>query len=137
MTVDDCRAPGMQPCECCEARSRSDRLGANEVSVPSSASRPPVEHYLRCSLAVGEFIVEPGLELREGDDCDRVWFELERAAERLGLRAAEAPRSYVSTFAAAVFETWWPGRAWFVEIHDAKLKRWTQSYQPYGIPRNR
>lgn len=82
-------------------------------------------------------VVEPGLELRPGDDLDALTERIEHLAGGIGLGAQMEPdRARYLESLAVLFEELWPGRAWFVEIHDAKLSRWTQSYQPYGIPRD-
>lgn len=81
-------------------------------------------------------VVEPGLELRRGDDLEALTAQLEHLAGGIGIVAPlePDPARYLESL-ALLFEELWPGRAWFVEIHDAQLSRWTQSYQPYGIPR--
>lgn len=138
---DDGKCTRARCARCCTCgRDIRGGLGANEVSDPSSAGRPPVEHYLRCSVCVVDIVVEPGLELRDddsGDDFERMSFELASVAYKIGLRASTGQRVTACSSIAPIFEQRWPGRAWFVEIHDAKLERWTQSYQPYGIPRSR
>lgn len=96
---------------------------------------PPIERYIRCSVTVGNWTVEPGIEWREGDDFNSVTEQLGRIASAIARRAAmtydpiRASRRHEPMFADA-----WPGRAFFVEVHDAKFERWTQTYQPYGIP---
>lgn len=108
------------------------------MSSGDAAPRPAVEHYARCSVPSGGLVVEPGLELRDGDDIGDLICQLETVAIAIGIMAGAVPdRSAVCTQLASVFEERWPGRAWFVEIHDAWFDRWTQSYQPYGIPRSR
>lgn len=101
--------------------------------------RSPVEHYIRCSVTVGGVIVEPGLEMREGDDLDRLSGQLAELASAIGAGVPHwgAERALHCASFGASFGALWPGRAWFVELHDAKLERWTQSYQPYGVPRAR
>lgn len=103
--------------------------------------RPPVEHYLRCSVTVGEVVVEPGVELRPDDDSDEthefMFRVLETVARSIAKRAQSGSRTKALHAAKVLFEINWPGRAWFVELHDAKLERWTQTFQPYGVPMNR
>lgn len=102
--------------------------------------RPPIEHYLRCSVTVGDFVVEPGLELRDDDSDDGIAFMLrclESVATAVGRRAIDGPRMKACAAARTLFEINWPGRAWFLELHDAKLEHWTQTFQPYGLPMNR
>src|ERR1044071_2704441 len=106
-----------------QQRGRGDRV------------RPPVEHYVRCTVKVGELVIEPGLELREDDDFERLSGALALLARCIGAQAAVTRRAKMCSLFAPVFEAAWPGRAWFVELHDARLARWTQSYQPFGIPR--
>jgi hypothetical protein len=102
--------------------------------------RPPVEHYLRCSVTIGDIVVEPGLELRAEDDDPAIAFMLkclQSVATSIGKRAIDGPRMKACAAAEMLFEVNWPGRAWFVELHDAKLESWTQTFQPYGVPMNR
>jgi len=106
--------------------------------IPREPARPDVEHYVRCSVAVGDLRVEPGLELRAGDDFAELGERLACLAHAIGIMVGTtADRMAACEAFGPTFEQRWPGRAWFVEIHDAKLERWTQSFQPYGVPRSR
>ena len=98
--------------------------------------RPPIERYVRCSVTRGSWTVEPGIEWRTGDDFAAVSGLLERIAEDIALSALGGDPVEAAMRAEPTFEAWWPGRAFFVEVHDA-AGRWVQTYQPFGIPRNR
>lgn len=112
--------------------------GGTSLAAATAALRPEVEHYVRCSFTRGEFVVEPGLELRPGDDFDSLTGQLGRCAEWVASQVARGrDRAGAAQWLCAEMEDRWPGRAWFCEIHDAKLERWTQSFQPYGLPRSR
>lgn len=99
-------------------------------------SRPPVEHYARCSVTVGALVIEPGLELRSDDDLESMTNVLAAFAATIGSAAKVTPRMELLAMLPAMFEAAWPGRAFFVEIHDAKVERWTQTFQAYGLPRS-
>ncbi len=96
----------------------------------------PVEHYARCTVTSRSGLcVEPGIEVRD-ETLESLWLVLNSLAlhaadmvERMGWKDA-------LPLIRADFEHIWPGRAWFVEIHD-KEGRGTQSYQPYGVPQRR
>lgn len=96
---------------------------------------PPIERYIRCSVTVGNWTVEPGIECREGDDFNAVTEQLGQIA---GTIAARTQRTGDPIGSARAHETYfadsWFGRAFFIEVHDAKCERWTQTYQPYGVP---
>jgi hypothetical protein len=102
---------------------------------PDLAFRPGCEDYARCTVTVGALTVEPGIEIRIGDDLESMWVVL----RSLALHVADLVRVHgwmpTLELVRLDFEHVWPGRAWFLEIHDTH-DRWTQSYQPYGIPRN-
>jgi len=97
---------------------------------------PPVEHYARCTVTSRSGLcVEPGIEVRD-ETLESLWLVLNSLAlhaadmvERMGWKDA-LPLIH------ADFDHIWPERAWFIEIHDP-LGRWTQSYQPYGVPQRR
>lgn len=99
--------------------------------------RPPIERYVRCSATRGAWTVEPGLEWREGDDFDELTDALRTLADMVAICVErtddpfEPCRTLENTFAHD-----WPGRAFFIEVHDTD-GRWTQTYQPYGVPMNR
>lgn len=101
---------------------------------PAPACRPGCEDYARCTVTVGALTVEPGIELRRGDDLEVMWVVLRSFA----LHVADLVRDlgWVPALEQVRldFEHVWPGRAWFLELHDTD-GRWTQSYQPYGVPR--
>lgn len=101
------------------------------------AARPPVEHYARCTETIGDLIYEPGIEVRDGDDLPALRMGLACVVSVLAGRVAERGQIAAMRSIGEFFERNWPGRAWFVEIHDAHDGSWTQSYQPYGIPRAR
>lgn len=92
----------------------------------------PIERYVRCSVLRGDWIIEPGLEWREGDNFDDL-------SSRLRCLVADMPVNGDPMEAARrsepTFQAMWPGRAFFVEVHDAHGDRWTQIFQPYGVPR--
>lgn len=98
--------------------------------------RPPCEEYARCTVTVGELTVEPAIEVRDDDDTlEAMWLTLNSFALHIAdLVKHHGWRSAMRSMRAD-FEYVWPGRAWFVELHDT-AGRWTQSYQPYGVPRS-
>lgn len=102
---------------------------------PPDPERPPIERYVRCSVTVGGLTVEPGIEWREGDNYEVVAGDLAVIGEAIvrcgGPDPMQAARRGENAIAAR-----WPGRAFFIEIHDT-AGRWTQTYQPYGMPRFR
>lgn len=95
-----------------------------------------IEHYIRCSVTAGKWTVEPGIEFRDGDDEDR----MHGCLEPIALSIAESLQTPGERPMAASMasEPWfrgtWPGRAFFIEIHSTD-HRWTQTFQPYGVPR--
>lgn len=97
--------------------------------------RPPVERYLRCSVTVGGVTVEPGIEWREGDNRTVTLQWLEHIASIIALRSADGDPMEVARSREPQFAALWPGRAWFVEVHNGEA--WTQIFQPFGVPRNR
>lgn len=107
-------------------------------SVSYETGRPPVERYFRCSSTTADFEVDAGIEMRTGDDAELMAAQLSAVALTVARRAqsvADVVRS--SEAVAPIFEATWPGRAYFVEIHDARSRAWTQVFQPFGVPRNR
>jgi len=105
-----------------------------------SAPAVTIEHYARCTQTVHGYVIEPGLELRDGDDLDALIVELEAFARWVGAELYAQPareRLDVCRGAADESERRWPGRAFFVEMHDAEFGRWSQTFQPYGLPRAR
>ena len=102
----------------------------------TTIERPAVERYARCTLTYGAWTVEPGIEWREGDDFAALTRGLRDLAGAIGLAAAMADPMTAARAAEHRFEATWPGRAFFLEIHD-DAGAWTQIYQPYGIPRTR
>lgn len=98
--------------------------------------RPPVERYLRCSVTVGEYTVEPGLEWRDGDNRLAMLAQLDRIAASIARWSAAGEPMEVARSREPQFAALWPGRAWFVEVHSAD-GAWTQIFQPFGVPRNR
>lgn len=107
---------------------------ASKVEQPPA--RPPIERYVRCSVTRGAWTVEPGIEWREGDNWDAITGDLEVLACGIASAASthdEPMRAVIRGEEA--FTIRWPDRAFFIEVHAAD-GRWTQTYQPYGIPRN-
>lgn len=98
--------------------------------------RPPIERYVRCSVTVGTWTVEPGVEWREGENCELLAGELETIARQITLLQHHFDPMAASMMGERAFAAQWPGRAFFIEIHDV-AGRWTQTYQPYGMPRFR
>ena len=100
------------------------------------ADHPPIERYIRCSMTAAGWTVEPGIEWREGDDFDAITRRLQSIALTIAERSEGNPMA-ASRHGESMIALRWPGRAYFIEIHDAECLRWTQSYQPYGLPRHR
>ena len=96
--------------------------------------KPPVERYIRCSVTRGDWTVEPGLEWCDGDDFYSKVGDLKVVADAVAALACEGDPIRAAQRGEGVFARWWPNRAWFLEVH-ATDGSWTQSYQPYGIPR--
>lgn len=97
--------------------------------------RPPIERYLRCSVTVGKYTVEPGIEWRDGDDRLAMLAQLDQIAASIARWAASGDPMEVARSRESQFAALWPGRAWFVEVHNGDA--WTQIFQPFGVPVNR
>jgi hypothetical protein len=118
-----------------ERRRRRREAVEAALAAPPAAGRPPIERYARCSVKGNGWIVEPGIEWREGDCFDPLVFELELIANAVVGVAPLAGPMDAARIAEPMFAARWPGRAYFVEVHDEKFERWTQIFQPYGVPR--
>lgn len=94
----------------------------------------PIERYIRCSVTRGSWTVEPGLEWRDGDNFDALCGDLRVIAAAVADLAGVNDAIGAAQRAESVFRRWWPGRAFFVEVHDVE-GRWTQTFQPFGMPR--
>jgi hypothetical protein len=129
-----------------EMDARSGNPTTDRNAIVTTTERPPCEHYARCTVTVVddrpatpakrllELTVEPGVEVRDGDDLDALWLVLHSLALHIGDVVLRRGWTEAMQLVGVDFEHVWPGRAWFVELHDS-AGRWTQSYQPYGIPR--
>lgn len=105
-------------------------------------NRPPIERYVRCSHEVGVVTFEPGVEYRDGDDFSAVLArmreitalvaEAEFHQGALMVTAMDRSRAVCDVFAAE-----WPDRAWFCDVFDSGPRGWAQTFQPFGVPRNR
>ena len=103
-------------------------------------ARPPVERYVRCSVHRAEmhsdWVVEPGIEWREGDDFEGVAKQLRGIAWRISALGHLDPIAAAKEGEAMIADRW-PDRAFFIEVHDPAHAVWSQTYQPYGMPRFR
>lgn len=102
-----------------------------------AATTRQVEHYARCTVAINGLTVEPGVELREGDDFAALQDDLREFAHWVGSLSVLFTTSRFELLCtmedAAVAR--WPERAWFVEIFD-ESGSWSRSYCPMGMPRS-
>lgn len=74
----------------------------------------------------------PGVEIRDGDDLNRLTHFIQGAA-RTALFVCPENHEEVSRFVEDYIRTAYPGRAYFIETE--KEGRGVQIYQPYGMPR--
>lgn len=96
-----------------------------------------VEHYARCTVTAHGLTVEPGMELREGDDFAAMTTDLRQWAEwaaSLGALFSSSGRAEMCKTLETSAVKRWPDRAWFVEVFD-EHGNWSQSYCPFGTPR--
>lgn len=103
------------------------------------AKPPPIERYVRCSMQRGDWTVEPGIEWREGDSYEVVAGDLAVIAAVIAeaiVRFNSSDPMPSGQWGERAMAARWPGRAFFIEIHDT-AGRWTQIFQPYGLPRSR
>lgn len=104
----------------------------------NAATTRQIEHYARCTVQINGLTVEPGVELREGDDFVTLQDDLREFARWVGSLSVLFTASRLEllrTMEDAAGKRW-PGRAWFVEIFD-ESGNWSQSYMPHGMPRSR
>lgn len=113
-----------------------DRLGVPMVA--PEHHRPPRESYVRCSIHVGNFTIEPAVEWRWTDSFYDMTNQLDSLARTIAVssRGERDPMSLAAEIGNAISGTW-PGRAYFCECWDETQPGFAQVFQPYGIPRNR
>jgi hypothetical protein len=99
--------------------------------------RPPVESYVRSSLVFDGWTYEPGIEWREGDDRERLECYLTLVTEGMFVNAkpTDTPEER-GREVGRLIEIAFLGeqRAYFVEVF-APDGTWSQTFQPYGVPR--
>lgn len=101
--------------------------------------RPPVERYARTSITVDGITFEPGVQYERGEDSQVMSRRLRdltaRAVNSIRIPLERVPFDTIAHDIEIEIAMEWPGRAYFVEIHD-DASSWTQIFQPYGVPRN-
>lgn len=111
-----------------------ERFGKPTLYV-HSAHRPPQEDYVRVSIEIDGYTLEPAVEYRDGDDFDHLARMLELFAQWSVL--AKLDRMKTAKLVGKHTEAQWPDRAWFCEVWQHGKRGFAQSVQPFGFPRNR
>jgi hypothetical protein len=108
---------------------------------PYPCCTPPVERYLRATIAIPGGSIEAGMQRARGEPLTLLRSELQRIIgdEALILNGSDVDDEIAGRLIDAIEERiaeTWPTRAWFVEIWDAESAL-SQVYAPYGMPRVR
>lgn len=90
------------------------------------------EAYARATVEFHGLECSPGVELRDGDDVERMINQVRMCAREALWRhkTHEAVVGEVERFIKVV----WPGRAYFIETERNGMG--VQIFQPYGLPRS-
>lgn len=119
--------------------SDSRSVTKDEMLAAFSPKRPPVERYARTSFAIDGLTIEPGIEYELGEDSQALSRRLRevaaRAVSEIRIPVERIPFDNLAVDIERAITATWPGRAYFIEIHD-DAGCWTQIFQPFGVPRN-
>lgn len=105
-------------------------------------ARPPVEDYVRVTIEFGSYTYEPAVEWRDGDG----FYEMTQALEECALAASLEAVPHVkppsdpmkqARLVGDSIRARWPDRAYFVEVWQEGQRGFGQTFQPWGLPRNR
>jgi hypothetical protein len=103
----------------------------------ATIARPPVEKYVRCSMQVGRYLLEPAVEYRSGDVYAQLLEELQ-CGTQLAVHFAPEVRDimHAADLAGGRIAERWPDRAYYVEAWEDGDEGYAQVVQPFGFPRN-
>lgn len=100
-------------------------------------SRPPREDYVRTSIEGRTWCIEPAVEYRDGDSCERLLTMLGFITDSVVDGFGDCDQMFVARLVAGRLAEHWPDRAYFVECWPADGRGFAQVFQPFGLTRNR